>query len=116
MHSELTVGLQRINAINLFSKVTSSRRLFVRDILRPIDPESYKVGWFFEGKLVKTYCEDVSNRMLAEKAIANYKKNNLEEFDDLSKIDSNGGSEDLLFLKVHRIIMVIVLGMVLIEL
>ncbi|CDH18113.1 uncharacterized protein ZBAI_09901 [Zygosaccharomyces bailii ISA1307] len=73
------------------------------------------MGWFFEGKLVKTYCEDVSNRMLAEKAIASHRKNNLEEFDDLSKINSNGGWNDLLFEKVHRVIMAIVLFIVLIE-
>lgn len=99
----------------LFYGGEQCRRFFVRDILRPMDPESYKMGWFFEGKLVKTYCEDVSNRMLAEKAIANYRKNNLEEFDDLSEINSNAGWNDLLFEKVHRIIMAIVLGAVLIE-
>ncbi|CDH10005.1 uncharacterized protein ZBAI_01790 [Zygosaccharomyces bailii ISA1307] len=80
-----------------------------------MDPESYKIGWFFEGKLIKTYCEDVLSRMLAQKAIANYRKNYPEEFDDLSEIDSNNDRSDRLFEKLYRIIMAIVLGMVLIE-
>lgn len=99
----------------LFYGGEQCRRFFVRDILRPMDPESYKTGWFFGGKLIKTYCENVSNKMLAEKAIANYKKKNLEEFDDLSEIDSNNDQNDRLFEKLHRIIMAIVLGMVIIE-
>ncbi|AQZ17972.1 hypothetical protein BZL39_M05330 [Zygosaccharomyces parabailii] len=99
----------------IFYSGKQCRRFFVRDILRPMDPEPYKIGWFFEGKLIKTYCEDVLSRMLAQKAIANYRKNYPEEFDDLSEIDSNNDRSDRLFEKLHRIIMAIVLGMVLIE-
>ena len=99
----------------LFYGEKQCRSFYIREILRPVDPESYKIGWFLEGKLLKTYCEDVSNRMLAEKAIANHRKNNLEEFDDLSEIDSNNGWNDRLFKKIYRIIMAIVLGMVVIE-
>lgn len=53
--------------------------------------------------------------MLAEKVIANYRKKNLEEFDDLSEIDSNNDRNDRLFERLHRFIMAIVLGMVVIE-
>ncbi|CDH15783.1 uncharacterized protein ZBAI_07570 [Zygosaccharomyces bailii ISA1307] len=63
----------------IFYSGKQCRRFFVRDILRPMDPEPYKIGWFFEGKLIKTYCEDVLSRMLAQKAIANYRKNYPEE-------------------------------------
>lgn len=83
------------------------KRFFLREILRPIESGSYYIAWFYEERLIKTYCEDESNRMLAERAIANYKKS-IEDFDDLSEIDKEKDRTDRLFERFHIIAMNIV--------
>ncbi|AQZ10041.1 hypothetical protein BZL39_A09770 [Zygosaccharomyces parabailii] len=84
------------------------RRFFVREFLRPIKSESYYIAWFTEERLIKTYCEDESNRMLAEQAIANYKKS-IDGFDDLFEIDRKEDRTDRLFERFHNIAMTMVL-------
>lgn len=84
------------------------RSLFVRELVKPIE------SWSYDGSETKSYCEDVSNRILAEKAITNYKKS-IVEFEKLSEKDEKNYRTDLLFDRFHYITLAAVFSLFLIE-
>lgn len=90
------------------------RRFFVREIVKPIESTSYNIRRFYGKSVPKTYCEDTSDRMLADRAIANYKKS-IAEYKNLSDKDEKNFRTDRLFQSFHHFTMTTVLCLMLVE-
>ena len=105
---------QRIaSRVNHFSEETGYRyslfcsgehcmHFFVREIVKPIECQTYDIRCYYEGKMYGNFWKDPPNKVLAERALANYNKS-FENFGELSHTAEKDECRDGIFEKYHNI-------------
>ncbi|GAV49997.1 hypothetical protein ZYGR_0S01310 [Zygosaccharomyces rouxii] len=58
-------------------------RFFVRELVKPIERQTYDIRCYYEGERYRNFWKNPSNKALVERAIANYNKS-VENFGELS--------------------------------
>ncbi|CAR25922.1 ZYRO0A11242p [Zygosaccharomyces rouxii] len=108
------VAWQRIaSRVNHFSEGTEYRyslfysgehcmRFFVREIVKPIERQTYDIRYYCEGKMYRNFWKNPSNKALVERAVANYNKN-VKNFGELSHIAEKDECRDDIFEKFRNI-------------
>lgn len=71
---------------SIFYSGEQCRRVFVREIVNPVESKSYYIRCYHNEVDYKSYCGDSQKHMLAERAVANYNKSN-ENRGELSDAD-----------------------------
>ena len=89
------------------------RRFFMKEVVIPVDSGSYTIRTYHNGYIHTNYRKNPSNRMLAQKAVANYKKS-VENDDDMSNMDGEFECDEV-FKKFHIISMASILYLFSIE-
>ncbi|KAH9202079.1 hypothetical protein LQ764DRAFT_94674 [Zygosaccharomyces rouxii] len=102
------VAWQRIAfRVNHFSEETGYRyslfcsgehcmRFFVREIVKPIERQTYDIRCYYEGEMCRNFWKKPSNKELVERAVANYDKS-VENFGELLHIAEKDGCRDDIF-------------------
>ncbi|GAV46421.1 hypothetical protein ZYGR_0A00100 [Zygosaccharomyces rouxii] len=84
------------NRYSLFSGGGHCMRFFVREIVKPIECQTYDIRCYCEGSTVVNFWKNPSNKALTERALANYNKS-VENFGELSHIAEKDGCRDDIF-------------------
>ncbi|CAR27514.1 ZYRO0D00264p [Zygosaccharomyces rouxii] len=99
--------------VNLFSKETGYHysvfysgehcmHFFVREIVKPIECQTYDIRCYYEGKMYRNFWKNPPNKVLAERALANYNKS-FENFGGLSHTAEKDGCRDGIFERYRNI-------------
>ncbi|KAH9201193.1 hypothetical protein LQ764DRAFT_104642 [Zygosaccharomyces rouxii] len=71
------------NHYSLFYSGEHCMRFFVREIVKPIERQTYDIRCYCEGEMYRNFWKNPSNKALVERAVANYNKS-VENFGELS--------------------------------
>ncbi|CAR26026.1 ZYRO0A13926p [Zygosaccharomyces rouxii] len=77
-------------------------RFFVREIVKPIERQTYDIRCYFDGEICSNFWKNPPNKVLAERALANYNKS-FENFGGLSHTAEKDGCRDGIFEKYRNI-------------
>ncbi|CAR30706.1 ZYRO0E00286p [Zygosaccharomyces rouxii] len=77
-------------------------RFFVREIVKPIERQTYDIRCYYEGEICSNFWKNPSNKALTERALANYNKS-VENFGELSHTAEKDEFRDGIFEKFHSI-------------
>ncbi|KAH9200425.1 hypothetical protein LQ764DRAFT_215993 [Zygosaccharomyces rouxii] len=93
--------------VNHFSEETGYRgehcmRFFVREIVKPIECQTYDIRCYYEGERYRNFWKNPPNKVLTERALANYNKN-VENFGELLHTAEKDECRDGLFEKFRNI-------------
>ncbi|KAH9199724.1 hypothetical protein LQ764DRAFT_134506 [Zygosaccharomyces rouxii] len=77
-------------------------RFFVREIVKPIERQTYDIQCYFGGEMCRNFWKNPPNKVLVERAVANYDKS-VENFGELSQKAEKDGCKDGIFEKFHSI-------------
>ncbi|GAV56453.1 hypothetical protein ZYGR_0DO00100 [Zygosaccharomyces rouxii] len=109
------IAWRRITSrVNLFSKETGYRyslfysgehcmHFFVREIVKPIECQTYDIRCYYEGERYRNFWKNPSNKVLIERAVANYDKS-VENFGKLSHTAEEDECRDGIFEKFRNIL------------
>ncbi|CAR26024.1 hypothetical protein ZYGR_0D00110 [Zygosaccharomyces rouxii] len=121
------VAWQRIaSRVNHFSEETGYRyslfcsgehcmHFFVREIVKPIECQTYDIQCYCEGEMYRNFWKNPPNKVLTERALANYNKS-VENFGELLHTAEKDGCRDDTFEKFHSIFNTSMFYLVIIEL
>ncbi|CAR25452.1 ZYRO0A00198p [Zygosaccharomyces rouxii] len=108
------VAWQRIaSRVNHFSRETGYRyslfcsgehcmRFFVREIVKPIECQTYDIRCYLEGRMCVNFWKNPPDKVLVERAVANYNKS-VENFGELSHTAEKDKFRDGIFEKFLNI-------------
>ncbi|GAV47000.1 hypothetical protein ZYGR_0D00120 [Zygosaccharomyces rouxii] len=102
------------NYYSVFYSGEHCMRFFVREIVKPIECQTYDIRCYYEGERYRNFWKNPSNKALTERALANYNKS-VENFGELSHIAEKDGCRDDIFDKVHSIFSTSMFYLVIIE-
>ncbi|AQZ11954.1 hypothetical protein BZL39_I05880 [Zygosaccharomyces parabailii] len=91
------------------------RCFFVKEVVIPIDSGSCAIRTCYNDDIYTDFCKNSSNKNLAQKAVANYKKST-ENYDELLHMDGEPECDSGLFKKIHTVSVISTLSLVAIEL
>ncbi|CAR28497.1 ZYRO0F05368p [Zygosaccharomyces rouxii] len=77
-------------------------RFFVRELVKPIERQTYDIRCYCEGKMYRNFWKNPSNKVLVERAVANYDES-VENFGELSYTAEEDGCRDDIFEKSRSI-------------
>ncbi|KAH9199040.1 hypothetical protein LQ764DRAFT_145698 [Zygosaccharomyces rouxii] len=100
---------------SLFCSGEHCMRFFVREIVKPIECQTYDIRCYQEGSTVVNFWKNPPNKALTERALANYNKN-VENLGELSHKAERYVCRDGIFEKVHSIFSSSMFYLVIIEL
>ncbi|CAR26030.1 ZYRO0B00110p [Zygosaccharomyces rouxii] len=86
----------------LFYSGEHCKRFFVREIVKPIERQTYDIRCYFGGEICSNFWKNPSNKALTERALANYNKS-VENFGELSHTAEKDEFRDGIFEKFHSI-------------
>ncbi|KAH9200423.1 hypothetical protein LQ764DRAFT_227512 [Zygosaccharomyces rouxii] len=99
----------------LFYSGEHCKRFFVREIVKPIECQTYDIRCYQEGSTVVNFWKNPPNKALTERALANYNKC-VESFGKLSHTAEKDEFRDGIFEKFHSIFNTSLFYLVIIEL
>ncbi|KAH9200420.1 hypothetical protein LQ764DRAFT_220740 [Zygosaccharomyces rouxii] len=103
------------NRYSLFSGGGHCMRFFVREIVKPIECQTYDIRCYCEGSTVVNFWKNPPNKALTERALANYNKC-VENFGKLSHTAEKDEFRDGIFEEFHSIFNTSMFYLVIIEL
>ncbi|CAR26738.1 ZYRO0C00198p [Zygosaccharomyces rouxii] len=103
------------NHYSLFYSGEHCMRFFVREIVKPIECQTYDIRCYQEGSTVVNFWKNPPNKALTERALANYNKC-VESFGKLSHTAEKDEFRDGIFEKFHNIFNTSLFYLVIIEL
>ncbi|GAV56412.1 hypothetical protein ZYGR_0BG00110 [Zygosaccharomyces rouxii] len=102
------------NHYSVFCSEEHCIHFFVREIVKPIECQTYDIQCYYEGERYRNFLKDPSNKALTERALANYDKC-VESFGKLSHTAEKDEFRDGIFEKFHSIINTSMFYLVIIE-
>ncbi|GAV56429.1 hypothetical protein ZYGR_0BR00100, partial [Zygosaccharomyces rouxii] len=84
------------NHYSMFHNGEHCMCFFVREIVKPIERQTYDIRCYFEGEICSNFWKNPSNKALTERALANYNKS-VENFGELLHIAEKDGCRDDIF-------------------
>ncbi|CAR27512.1 ZYRO0D00220p [Zygosaccharomyces rouxii] len=90
------------NHYSVFYSGEHCMRFFVREIVKPIERQTYDIRCYFDGEICSNFWKNPPNKALTERAVANY-NNSIENFGELLQTAEKDECRDGIFEKFRNI-------------